>query len=1554
MVDIASLAIQIDTSDVARAENDLERLGTKGAKAEQAAKGVGDAYQQAAGKVGGVAGAADKAGEALEKLGQQADGAGKSAGAVGSAMQKAAAGLSGVSGAAGPAGAALSAQAQIMQRAGMSAAQYNQAMLMLPMQLTDVVTSLASGMPVWMTAIQQGGQVRDAFGGIGNAARAVAAAIPPAAAALTGIAAAAAVVAHGFAQGEAETTAFQRSIVLTGNAAGTTVDQLRGMSIALSASTGTQGEAAAALAAIAGAGKIAADQMLAVGESALAMSKATGRSIEETVKEFVKLAEEPAAASAKLNEQYNYLTASVYEQIRALEEQGRTTDATKLAADTYAAAMKERARQVVEDLGFIQRAWAGIIDVTKRATDSAKGFGRRETTADQIAEIEGKLSDAYTALATAYRESDKEAVRAYIDRLNRQKAALELSRQEQAIQARMESERAASERDRIAELQEQDLAAKALTNAYEAQLGAAQALGAEDRARNDLKKAGIELDSEQAQKILATARALDDLRASKAAEAALRQASQAAARQEEQAYRALYDSLFPAETAQRKYNEQVALLDKYLDGDQLAKAVQRLNESLYVGDATGPADAIEEYRKELEALEDKINPAGRAAKDFAAEQAKLRAEIERTGDPTGKWTQLLQENERQFEQSIRATSEWAQWTESALERVDSAFADAWRNIGDGFDGFRDSLTNAFRQMLAELAHMAITRPIVMQIGAALGIGGAAGQATAMMGGGSGGGIGVGSLLQYGHTAYSAITGVGPAALAGWQSGGLMGGIQGVGSYYGNMASGAYNAAAGWLGGGVQGGAGVMLDASGNLVNVAAQNTAATAGAYAPWASAAAGAYMGYQNAGAKGAVAGGLGGWGGAKAGAAVGSYFGPIGTAVGAVLGGILGSIGGSKIFGGDWQTKDVGLGLGVSGGDFAAQSFEYQKKKGGLFSSNKKRTIWSDLDAATAAALQETFDATEAGVASLFESLSLSVEEGSLAGLQLARKQISTKGKTEEEISQAIAEWFGSAAEAMNAELNRVFGTGLDYDLAGMQAFVGNLLSVNDAIRYLNVGLFEASVAGGKMAEELSALAGGFDALAQNTATYQSAFFTAAEQQANALDAVRRQFEDLDVALPATRAEFRRVVEALDLTTATGRKMFATMTSLAGSASAAYSALEAQLMGAVQSSFASVQRSVAAQRKAISDAFNARSASLNDMAATASASLSSMTGVANSLDAALKRLRGSSDDAVRMLRAQSVATLQSALSLSRSGQSLAGVSGLQDALDVASEMDAALYGSLEDFQREQGRTAGLIAELEKVNGKQLTTEEKLLKSVQDQLKAARQQYDADMAGLDAQLAYAQAQLDALNGIDNSVMELAGAMAAMGSSVVAALGALPKGAAQANTPANNRSIIDTIYQSVLGRSTAGDEAGAAFWSNALQTGQLGYDQIAQAIAKGAVGNAAESAATKKSAEQFLKGLGVPAFATGGVHAGGLRLVGENGPELEVTGPSRIYNASQTAAMLGGGSEAASEVRALRADLAGMTSALRSVAKHTMQTAKRVEFLERWDYDGLPTERATA
>jgi hypothetical protein len=98
-----------------------------------------------------------------------------------------------------------------------------------------------------------------------------------------------------------------------------------------------------------------------------------------------------------------------------------------------------------------------------------------------------------------------------------------------------------------------------------------------------------------------------------------------------------------------------------------------------------------------------------------------------------------------------------------------------------------------------------------------------------------------------------------------------------------------------------------------------------------------------------------------------------------------------------------------------------------------------------------------------------------------------------------------------------------------------------------------------------------------------------------------------------------------------------------------------------------------------------------------------------------------------------------------------------------------------------------------------------------------------------------------------------------------------------------------------------------------------------------------------------LRGESVPAFATGGSFGGGLRLVGENGPELEVTGPSRIYSASQTAAMLSGGgnanAELVAELRALRADNQAQAAAMVNMQRELNK------LMLRWDSQGMPEER---
>ena len=87
--------------------------------------------------------------------------------------------------------------------------------------------------------------------------------------------------------------------------------------------------------------------------------------------------------------------------------------------------------------------------------------------------------------------------------------------------------------------------------------------------------------------------------------------------------------------------------------------------------------------------------------------------------------------------------------------------------------------------------------------------------------------------------------------------------------------------------------------------------------------------------------------------------------------------------------------------------------------------------------------------------------------------------------------------------------------------------------------------------------------------------------------------------------------------------------------------------------------------------------------------------------------------------------------------------------------------------------------------------------------------------------------------------------------------------------------------------------------------------------------------------EALFTNAGLPKFAAGGTHIGGLRLVGENGPELEATGPSRIWNASDTANMLRGGRDdqaLVEEVRELRKEVARARDTVAPIHIHIIGT----------------------
>lgn len=279
---------------------------------------------------------------------------------------------------------------QAVAKVGLTAKQTAQAMRLLPAQITDIVTGLASGQPAYLVAIQQGGQLKDSFGGIVPAARALLSIFTPLRLAIGGVAGAALLLAVAYKQGSAEIDAYNRALIMTGNIAGMTAGQLQSMAATIAASSrATQGQAAEAIAALAGAGVTKnLEQNASV---VIETNKRLGTSVEDIVKQYVELGKDPVKASQKLNETQKYLTLAIYEQIKALEEQGRIAEAGELAQKAYADAQKERNRQLEASLGDYQRAWERLGDAARKAWDWMMNGGREPEPQQALADAQARL-----------------------------------------------------------------------------------------------------------------------------------------------------------------------------------------------------------------------------------------------------------------------------------------------------------------------------------------------------------------------------------------------------------------------------------------------------------------------------------------------------------------------------------------------------------------------------------------------------------------------------------------------------------------------------------------------------------------------------------------------------------------------------------------------------------------------------------------------------------------------------------------------------------------------------------------------------------------------------------------------------------------------------------------------------------------------------------------------------------------------------------------------------------------------------------------------------------
>lgn len=259
-------------------------------------------------------------------------------------------------------------------------------------QTTDIITQLASGQATWLVLLQQGGQLRDQFGGFANVFKAVAGVLTLGRVAALGATGAFVGLAAGLTLGYTESAEFRKQMALSGNAAGITAGRVDELSARLATLTGnTRGNARDAIVQLAHGGFTAAGALDSASRAALSLQRVSGESMEDITKRFATARDSVVRWATENNRSYNYITAAQVEYIRALEQQGRTQEALRVNFDALSQTMESRHAAA---LGTIERGWQLVKNAAAGAWDAIKAVGRDDTLEQQLEKVRKRIADA--------------------------------------------------------------------------------------------------------------------------------------------------------------------------------------------------------------------------------------------------------------------------------------------------------------------------------------------------------------------------------------------------------------------------------------------------------------------------------------------------------------------------------------------------------------------------------------------------------------------------------------------------------------------------------------------------------------------------------------------------------------------------------------------------------------------------------------------------------------------------------------------------------------------------------------------------------------------------------------------------------------------------------------------------------------------------------------------------------------------------------------------------------------------------------------------------------
>ncbi|HGV3234430.1 TPA: phage tail tape measure protein, partial [Escherichia coli] len=250
------------------------------------------------------------------------------------------------------------------------------------------------GQNPWLILLQQGGQVKDSFGGMIPMFRGLAGAITLPMVGVTSLAVATGALVYAWYQGDSTLSAFNKTLVLSGNQSGLTADRMLTLSRAGQAAGLTFNQARESLAALVNAGVRGGEQFDAINQSVARFASASGVEVDKVAEAFGKLTTDPTSGLMAMARQFRNVTAEQIAYVAQLQRSGDEAGALQAANDIATKGFDEQTRRLKENMGTLE-TWA---DKTGKAFksmwDAILDIGRPESSADMLASAQKAFDEA--------------------------------------------------------------------------------------------------------------------------------------------------------------------------------------------------------------------------------------------------------------------------------------------------------------------------------------------------------------------------------------------------------------------------------------------------------------------------------------------------------------------------------------------------------------------------------------------------------------------------------------------------------------------------------------------------------------------------------------------------------------------------------------------------------------------------------------------------------------------------------------------------------------------------------------------------------------------------------------------------------------------------------------------------------------------------------------------------------------------------------------------------------------------------------------------------------